>query len=110
MEKVTIDKNVLRRMLLEAYEAGWYGTLELKDQTVEELLVKFKDLLGDDKFIPISVDASYRIINDQPPPPNINLSFEIPMPHPIQLDFGDVRIIDDAIQIRPEHWESVGDG
>lgn len=38
MEKQVISKDDLRQMLTKAYEAGWYGSLELKDRAVEEII------------------------------------------------------------------------
>lgn len=38
MENYKSDKENLKAALKKAYEAGWHGSLELADQTVEELL------------------------------------------------------------------------
>lgn len=38
MASVNISVDKLREMLVAAYEAGWYGSLELKEQVAEDLL------------------------------------------------------------------------
>lgn len=40
MALITLDTEKLRQILMEAYEAGWYGTLEMKSETVEEMVNK----------------------------------------------------------------------
>jgi hypothetical protein len=100
MEQITIDKDVLRKMLLEAYESGWYGTIELKEETVDEILEKINARGGN----------TYQISDI---PLNINItpqSFDIPIPVSIDLNFNDVRIIEDTIQIDRDVWQNVGDG
>lgn len=38
MDLVTINKEQLRKLFVEAYEAGWYGCKELAEQTANELV------------------------------------------------------------------------
>jgi hypothetical protein len=39
---ITISGESLKELLNEAYEAGWFGSLELKESAIDELLEKAK--------------------------------------------------------------------
>jgi hypothetical protein len=41
--ELLIDENELRKLLVEAYESGWRGSLELKDEHAEQSLSKYKE-------------------------------------------------------------------
>jgi hypothetical protein len=38
MKKINIDASFLQRLLEESYDAGWHGSLELKEITAKELV------------------------------------------------------------------------
>ena len=38
MKKISIDANFLQKLLEESYDAGWHGSLELKEITARELV------------------------------------------------------------------------
>ena len=40
---MNLSEEEIKEILVEAYEAGWYGSLELKDECAELLLEKLRD-------------------------------------------------------------------
>jgi hypothetical protein len=39
---IHLSEEKLKELMAKAYEAGWYGVLELKDSAVEEICADFK--------------------------------------------------------------------
>jgi hypothetical protein len=48
MEKVSLDIDLLKRMLKEAYEAGWHGSKELAEETAEEIVKNHESEIAKD--------------------------------------------------------------
>lgn len=46
MDKFSVDKEILKDMLSEAFDSGWYGIKELKDLVIEDLIAKFESRLA----------------------------------------------------------------
>lgn len=46
MDLITIDKEKLRELFVEAYEAGWHGSKELASSAAEELVKKAAVAIG----------------------------------------------------------------
>jgi hypothetical protein len=60
MRKISVDANFLQRLLEESYDAGWHGSLELKEITVRELVKQAMNHLSepiDTTFVIESNDA-----------------------------------------------------
>jgi hypothetical protein len=48
-----MNEKILTEMLQEAYDAGWYGSRELRDETVEAIRKKYADKITTDAgFVP----------------------------------------------------------
>lgn len=45
MSKIEIDVDLLRKLLNEAYDAGWHGARELKEEAVEAILTRHSEEL-----------------------------------------------------------------
>jgi hypothetical protein len=112
MGSVTIELDYLRELLCEAYEAGWYGTKELKNEAIEKILEQHKvQSLHTTTFGGIT-----------PPPANPNLppiSFDnigrTSMEHTtITISGGEFPISNESLvlNIEPtlEPWQNAGDG
>lgn len=44
MKSINIEEDKLKKMLEEAYEAGWSGCIELKDHSIKNILNNFYSL------------------------------------------------------------------
>lgn len=94
---ITIERETLRELLKEAYEAGWYGSLELCDAEVERLEKK-----AEEKAKPCvsEILASH---------PKFDINYAIHLTPSLQsshLSFKQVA----ALLTLTMHWQDVGDG
>lgn len=104
MSQITIDQDELKKLLCRAYEAGWHGTKELKEEAVEDLLKTVpppRHHLSEGLHSDLYGGRTMTFDLDSP----ITISGGIPDQIVISHDQ-----IPDQIVLSPDAWRNAGDG
>lgn len=94
---ITIEKETLKELLREAYEAGWYGSLELCDAEIERLEKK-----AEEKAKPCTSEilASF---------PKLDLNYTYPA-YALAPEQPFIIQTSGSTNYSNMHWQEVGDG
>lgn len=101
MPAITLDEDKLRELLCRAYESGWHGTKELKEETVDELMKS----LPREPVLTINTGFVESVYQGHPQGTPMNLNMSLDSPIIISSEN-----MPDRITIDPDAWRNVGDG
>ena len=104
MSQFTLNQDELKKLLRRAYEAGWHGTKELMESSVEEIL----DTVPTYKRHPLS-EGMHNVFNSD------SLSFNMDSPIVISSGLPDQIVIThdevpEQVTLSPDAWRNAGDG